>query len=226
MPEQSIRFVVSNDQKQRAATWKCWTPSSSNDVYVVCREIGSAVKASLHESHQWHLAYIEHFYERSMPDEQKTENGRFIQKWPRPPEIAPGFTLALRIYTPFAAVNSPLDNPDKFVCIPAPPIGLAIETSVFLQSGEAAKCECPGRTTMGTQPVGAMTLQNGDTVSVVYRECQMPDVSAGPAKAHLFSGVEKEELEEKSLRMLLLAENADGSRSLFDFVGEYDEAST
>ncbi len=226
MPEQSIRFVVSNKNNQRAATWKCWTSSNSSDVYIACREIGSALKASLHESHQWHLAYFEDFYQRSIPADKKTEQGRFIQKWPRPPEIAPGFTLALQIYTPSTSVSSPLDKPSKFVHIPAPDEGAAVEISVFLLTGDAINCECPGATTMGTKPVGSMKLVNGDVVSIVYRECAIPDMSFGPVTAHLFNGVEKDSIQDANSRMLVLGDRPDGSRCLFDSVGTYERDDT
>ena len=224
MPEQSIRFVVASQDTLRAATWKCWNPPNASDVYLACRELGGALKASLHQSGSWHLAYLDGFYEKSIPDEMKTESGRFISKWAKPTEIAPGFTLAFQIYTPSAAVNSPLEISSKFECIPAASDGLAIEISIFILADDAIENRCPGESTMGTKPVGSMSLPNGSVVSIVFRECEMPDFSFGPVKAHLFHGRSTEGLEDASLRMLVFGDKSDDSRFIVDSVGTYEKA--
>ena len=219
MPEQSIRFVVASQDTQRAATWKCWNPSNSSDVYLACRELGGALKASLHQSGSWHLAYLEGFYQESIPDEKKTEDGRYISKWAQPSEIAPGFTLAFQIFTPSAAVNTPLENSSKFECIPAPTNNAAIEISIFILADTATENNCPGHSTMRTKSVGSMSLPNGSVVSIVYRECEMPNFSFGPVNAHLFRGTTTEGLEDANLRMLVFGDKADGSRFIVDSVG-------
>ena len=66
MPESAIRFTVRNQSGQRAATWKCWSPSGKEDVYVTCRDIHGALKVSLHETGRWHVAYFEGFFEESV----------------------------------------------------------------------------------------------------------------------------------------------------------------
>ena len=223
MPEQNIRFVVVSPENMRAATWKCWNPPNSSDVYLACRELGGAVKASLHQSGSWHLAYLEDFYQRSMPDDKKSESGRYISKWAKPSDIAPGYTLAFQIITPSAAVNSSFENSPKFERVPAPSDGAAIEISVFILTGKATENACPGQSTMGTKPVGSMPLPNGSVVSIVYRECQTPDVTFGPVKAHLFRGASTEGLENAKLRMLMFGDKADGSRVIFDSVGSYEK---
>ena len=190
-------------------------------MYLACRELGGALKASLHQSGSWHLAYLERFFEDAMPDDMKGESGRYIAQWPKPSEISPGYTLAFQIIVPAAAVSSPFENNKKIVPIPAPSVGAATEVSIFLLDGEATENECPGQTTMGTKPVGSITLPNDGVVSVVYRERPMPDVSFGPVKAHLFRGVSTEGLENANLRMLVFGENADGSRVMMESVGSY-----
>ena len=80
MAEQSLRFGVTNVADKRAATWKCWTLSSGDsDVYLACRETGKAMKTSLHASGQWHHAYTGEFFEANMPEEDRTDSGRFIR---------------------------------------------------------------------------------------------------------------------------------------------------
>ena len=59
MPEQVIRFGISDGGGHRAATWKLLTPSGQSEVYLVCRELGGTLKVSLHKSGRWHVAYTE-----------------------------------------------------------------------------------------------------------------------------------------------------------------------
>jgi hypothetical protein len=47
MPDQVIRFGISDGHEHQAATWKLWTPSNGSDVYLACRKLGGALKASL-----------------------------------------------------------------------------------------------------------------------------------------------------------------------------------
>ncbi len=107
-----IRFTVRNQGGQRAATWKCWSPPGKEDVYLTCREVSGALKASLHESGNWHIAYFEGFFEESVPEEHRTERGRFIDQWSRPKPIAPGITLAFRIITPWSSYLRPAIPPN------------------------------------------------------------------------------------------------------------------
>jgi hypothetical protein len=216
VPEQTIRFAVSSTD-QRAATWKCWNFSNSSDVYLACRELGGALKVSLHESGTWRLAYLEDFFQESMPDKA---DDRLIMRWPKPPEIAPGYIIAVQIYTPRSSVNTPLEN-SSFEFIPAPSEGACVEISILLLTGKATQNSCPGHTRMGTRPIGSMRLPNGDAVSIVYRECQMPDVSFGPVNAHLFRGATTEGLKDANLRMLVFGDRADGCRFIVDSVGTF-----
>jgi hypothetical protein len=132
MADFAMRFTVRNQSGQRAATWKCWSQAGKEDVYLGCRELGGALKTSLHESGRWHTAYFEGFFEGSVPEEHRTERGRFIDQWQRPEPIAPGVTLAYRIVTPWSSVTAPDEESGSLVSVPAPPEGRAIEFDVFL----------------------------------------------------------------------------------------------
>ena len=133
MADFAVRFTVRNQSGQRAATWKCWSQAGKEDVYLACRELGGALKTSLHESGRWHTAYFEGFFEGSVPEEHRTERGRFIDQWQRPEPIAPGVTLAYRIVTPWSSVTAPDEESGSLVSVPAPPEGRAIEFDVFLR---------------------------------------------------------------------------------------------
>ena len=89
MPELAIRFTVQNRVRQHASTWKCWSESGKEDVYVTCRELGGVLKTSFHESGRCHVAFVPDFFEKSVSEEDKTEQGRFVEKWSRPQMTAP-----------------------------------------------------------------------------------------------------------------------------------------
>ncbi len=106
MQELAIRFGVSDGNGNRSATWKVWTPTGKSDVYLACRALGGQLKASLHESGNWHIAYSEKTYTESVENIVPTQKGRFMSLWDRPKAIAPGVTLAYRIVTPPSALIS------------------------------------------------------------------------------------------------------------------------
>ena len=100
MAEQAIRFSVCSDNGFRASTWKCWTPSGKEDVYLTCRELGGMLKVSLHESGRWHFAYDQSFFERSVSETDRTERGRYIDSWLRPSPLAAGHVISpVRAYS-------------------------------------------------------------------------------------------------------------------------------
>lgn len=80
MTELAIRFGVGDGQR-RAATWKCWAVDGPgrNDVYLACRELRGAMKASLHKSGRWHVAFDQQFLERNAVREEWPT--RFMETW-------------------------------------------------------------------------------------------------------------------------------------------------
>src|SRR5437879_3904528 len=102
MAQRVVRFGISDGAGHRAATWKLWTETSGNksDIYLACRALGM-LKASLHESGAWHIAYSKDSYEKDVKGTGPAKD-RFVEKWPRPSVIAPGLTLAFRIVTPWS----------------------------------------------------------------------------------------------------------------------------
>ena len=80
LPESAIRLTVRNKAGQRAATWKCRSPSGQEDV--ICRDINETLKTTLYQSGRRHIAYFEGFFEQSVLEEQHgTGPGRFIDTW-------------------------------------------------------------------------------------------------------------------------------------------------
>src|SRR5688572_7046290 len=111
MGQRALRFGI-REGDRRAATWKLWTETSggNSEVYLACRALGGPLKASLHQSGNWHIAYSQRTFEQRVQGTNPKFIDRFIEKWPRPPEMVPGVTLAFRIVTPWSAVKSTIEG--------------------------------------------------------------------------------------------------------------------
>jgi len=220
VPEQSIRFGISDGASKRAATWKCWSPkrTGKNDIYLACRALGGVLKTSLHESGYWHIAFLHHYYEENMRDHYEKENNRFIERWERPKELSPGVTLAFRIVTPWTAVKTPFEaaNYKKMHWIPSANANKATEIDILISKPSAQVTGWPGMRSLNTQLVDSMLLDSGETVWVVHWEIDMPKFDTTPVKMRLAKGQTKEELKNKDLRVLALGSEKDGSRVLYD----------
>jgi hypothetical protein len=221
MPQRSIRFGVGKDSLH-SATWKLWTETSvgHSEIYLACRALGGELKASMHQSGNWHIAFSESTYKDKVEGAVPSLTSRFAEKWPRPPEIAEGVTLAFRIVTPESAISSysAVKNSDKVKWVPSPPIAKAIEIYILITSPHAKISEWPGKDSMGTELIGSFQLNNGDTVWAVSQTIDCPDFSKlGKGTGHFFKGKSKTDLRKSdSLRALVFGDNPDGSRVIYD----------
>lgn len=220
MSEVAIRFGVGDGTSRRAATWKCWAHrgGGKNDVYLTCRDLPGSLKASLHASGNWHIGFDQRFLDANAVREEWPT--RFTEKWTRPSDSSPGFTLACRIVTPSVTVNVTIDPSDcvGVVWIPPPRDGHAVETVVAITAAQTPINGWPG-TTMGATLVGTFALDNGDTVWVVTHEITLAGAEgAFPANARFFHGKTNADVKGPGLRMIALGKEPDGSRVLFELV--------
>ena len=174
MSEVSIRFGVLNEAGQRAATWKLFarTGVGKQDVYLTCRALGGAIKASLHQSGSWHVGFDRGFLRDNLHESDTRQDDLYLDRWPRPACIAPGITLAYRVIVPAAGVNVPVGADElkgKVFWIPSAPLEMAVEIDVIITSPEVQCSDWAARKFMQTELVGSFVLDNGDTVWVVYR---------------------------------------------------------
>lgn len=218
MPEQTIRFGISNGGGHRAATWRVWTPAGKADIYLATRALGGTLKASLHKSGKWHVAYGQKTFEKVVEGAIPRQKDRFLKKWPRPKPIAPGVTLAFRIVTPHSAVTSPIGEADKNVTwLPNCPPLRATEIDIMIISPTTPVTGWPGKNKMGTKPVGSYKLENGELVWVVYWVVDMPNLSAAAkGSVQFYRGRTKDDLKSDHLRALAFGEEPDGSRVIYD----------
>jgi hypothetical protein len=224
MPEIVLRFGISNGAGLRAATWKVWTVNTDGkfDVYLACRALGSALKASLHQSGQWHIAYSKETFENQVQGAIPQHDKRFMETWPRPAEIAPGITLAYLIVTPSAAVSSAIDGKDKNITwIPNSAEGMATEIAILITKPEV-KCDAgdwPAKKTMGMQLIGSFVLANGETVWAVWRHMKQPEFKmAKPGVGQFYKGKSQEDLKGADLRAIAFGENEGGHRVMYDTI--------
>lgn len=218
MPEQYIRFGITDGKGLRAATWKLWTPNNKSDIYLACRELGGELKASLHESGNWHIAYNRSTFDNLVKGYVNTEHDRYIKKWNTPKPIAPGIILAFRIVTPYSAVTSNIKQSYKdIVWIPNPTALYATEIDIFIISPITAVTGWPGKNNMNTKLIGSYKLANKVSVWLVYHVVDMPDLNpATKGTARFYKGRSYNDLKSNHLRALVIGKEPDGSRVLYD----------
>lgn len=106
-------------------------------MYVACRELRGAVKTSLHESGSWQVGFSTEFFDRGF-EERARPRSRHIEIWPRPPEISPGLTLALRIVVPWGSPTIEIRRNERGVkWIPTAPEGHAVQFCVLLSAPDS-----------------------------------------------------------------------------------------
>lgn len=221
MAERSIRFGITDGEGHRAATWKLWTQSGAgkSDWYLTCRELGSKLKVSLHESGSWHYAYSQQTFEEKVEGVLVTKSDRFIDKWSRPENIAEGVTLALRIVTPSSSVTSPIGKTkSSIIWILNAPKPKATEIDIFMTAQTTPVTGWPGKRSMGTSLIGSLQLENGETIWLVYKVIDMPDLSAIKGKPRFYRGMGPKDLEGGNLRISVYGHEKDGSRVIYDCV--------
>ncbi len=229
MSKKSIRFSVTDGKGNRSATWNCSAAKPpKNDVYLACRETGGALKVSLHESGNWHFAYNQRFFADNFDEIDRTDKNRFIEKWSKSPEIAPGVILAFRIVVPEGSVQTPIENNIKknIHWVNKPPDGHAIEFYLIITAKGLKTSNWPGKNGMNTQLAGSFQLSNGENVWVVYREILMPKIEQQSGDFKFFKGKDENALKSNNLRMHALDVAEDGSRGLYDFYVQSKRKST
>jgi hypothetical protein len=221
MPTRELRFGIHDGRGLRATTWKLWTRSGrgKSDFYLACRATGRYLKVSFHQSAEWRVAYEQSAFLRLLGGVVPAYRDRVIDSWTRPPALASGFTMALRIVTPSASVVTPIDSGDRAVeWIPNAPAGKATEILLVI-----APPGCPRWN--GNQAIGSLPIESGESIWVAQHTIDMPDVS-GPllqARPQFFNGSSKSDLEEaESLRMVAFGSTVDGQRVLYDLAVEYN----
>jgi hypothetical protein len=106
------------------------------------------------------------------------DQDRAFDKWTRPPEFAPGLTLAFDIVVPASEVTIPQHPAEanaavrgtEIVWVPPAPAGYETHLTVLFTTAEATAAtlpDWPGRSTMGSQLIFRAELPNTESVWLV-----------------------------------------------------------
>jgi hypothetical protein len=188
-------------------------------VYLTCRSLGGTLKASLHQSGKWHIAYSQRAFEERVKGVIPKFEDRYIEKWPRPPEFAPGITPAFRIVTPWSAITAPIigSKVKRVKWLPNAPKPKATEIDILITQSTITVSGWPGKRSMGTSMIGSIPLESGETLWAVYWVVDMPDLSSfGKGVGRFYRGRSKEDLISDGLRALVFGTEPDGSKVIYD----------
>lgn len=177
------------------------------------------MKASLHESGDWRVAFEKDYFHSNVD----WQEDRLIDQWPRPAELAPGFTLAYRIIVPRAVATTPIESQadKKIHWIPSAPEGRAREIDVIITDSRRPVRGWPGKESMGTELVDDFQIASGERVWIVHHVTNAPNFDDAPKEIpiRLPKGTSKADiLNADNLRMIIGGNMKDGSRVLYDCV--------
>lgn len=163
-PGSAVRFGVEADDGRASTVWRLWTVTTADDVYIAGRATGSWIKASLHASGRWQHGFTSEAQNTGWASES---GSRYFELWQRPPEVASGVTLALRIVIPTSQLRpgpSTRGRGREVRRLPPPPRADGVVFDVFLlaEGHQVVQLERSNR-------VGRIALPSGGTVEVVAR---------------------------------------------------------
>lgn len=236
-----IRFGAFGRDGKYSGTWICWTNrgTEKRDVFVACRETAGSIKASLHESGNWHVAFDGGKF-ASMFDAMSAPPSRFLTKLNKPPILVNGLTVACRIFIPWSSVarDAPA-RPKEVMWLDCPPPGSALEVFVLLSDSLPIPGDWPGRwggpnvnwieydeacvprlnrpTGWMTQNVGSICPASGGSIQIVFRTIPFtipPSLQLG--SSGLLSGYSEEDLLNPGMRAVLWGVGHDGAIHFFE----------
>jgi hypothetical protein len=100
-PGGEARFAVEAGLR-RSVDWRAWTSKNFDDVYVAARSAAGYIKVSLHQSGSWQHGFIS---DEAALCHTDPGSSRHFSIWARPPEIAQGWTLAMKIVVPLTELQ-------------------------------------------------------------------------------------------------------------------------
>jgi hypothetical protein len=172
LTDQAARFGVMASDGRQSSVWRAWVPAAKSDVYVAARSIAGKLKVSLHESGNWREGFTREFSQNSggfvLPP-----GDRARQKWQRPPDFAPGLTMAYQVIIPESELWQPaqISNPPDVHWEQPAGVGQESVFSVILMRSEAVGLTgWPGMDAMASRLVSRFSLANGETCWIVAHD--------------------------------------------------------
>lgn len=170
MPPGSTTRFNATDGSRRSADWRVWTVKNANDIYAAARIVAGEIKISLHETGSWQHGFTA---DGKAKDSLLPGQSRHFTIWQRPGEIVPGWTRAVRIIIPDAALQvrpSPGTQKKPVANILTLPVGDTTIAEIWLESPAAASPP----PLMGSQLAGRLRQPDGGIVWVVEQRTTLP----------------------------------------------------
>lgn len=187
--ENTIRFAVGTADGPRSSIWRVWVESDGS-IYVGERYTAGRLKASLHPSGSWRIAFTDSSEaQRLMGGADDTD--RAFDKFGPSREMALGVRRAFTVVIPWLSVTQPRHGKvteGEVHWLPALPVNHLEEVIVFLTDSAATAriATWPGASNMGAKFLGRLGIQNGSTVWVVsWRRAALPEEIAKWTKAQV-----------------------------------------
>jgi len=183
----TIRFAAGTADGSRSSVYSVWAQdarsgrATRSDVYVAARNLGGSTKVSLHQDGNWESSLTSEFVRRNVRLPGWTRSGsRHAERWRRPAEFHPGFTLAFAVRFPGSELR-PFSlgdlEPTRVAWLPAPSANSFMQITLLLAraySGDG----WPGKNSMGTQLLDRIPLLSGETLFLVHHEMPMTNQMA------------------------------------------------
>lgn len=158
-PGGTICFSVGEPNGPRGGIWVVQAPFATPDIYIANLSIADFQKVSLHASGRWRFAWTSGHASTNLPKDQD----RAIAKWPRPPELVPGWAEAFQVWVihedlaPYDGLPAPSDHYFQDACrslddvlwIPAPGEKFAIAVHVVIGRADQGEVGFPGYVPLG-----------------------------------------------------------------------------
>jgi hypothetical protein len=174
-----IRFGVRSSEGFCSGVFRLWANPKASDVYLAACSVAGDFQVSLLSSAKWQIGFTAAHGEgppsatRRRPAVKASEE-RIIDRWPRPPETAPGLTEAFAVLVASAAVTLPPAGSESDLAdvswYPKPETERLVEFRVFLSTPAVTIRGWPGRSASATTFIGSRLLANRETVWVVVHE--------------------------------------------------------
>lgn len=165
---QVIRFAVGSVDGPRSSVWRAWVPKNKSDLYVSTRQLGSAIKVSLHEPGPARIALTTEWIRRSGFSPPAGQDKRLAVEWQRPRSRAPDkVARPLTIIVPWDEVRERQQRASNDICWVDPPVeGMAVHFDVVYVPACMPIIGHPGQQDMGRSLIGRLTLENSESVFI------------------------------------------------------------